>query len=66
VFELKVTNINWNASDNEIEDFFADFTTVERVNLIKDRRNRSKGIAYIKVADQKAMEKAIAKNQTEF
>jgi len=66
VFDLKVTGINWNATVNEIKDFFSEFTTVKWVNLIKDHRNRSKGIAYIKVADQESLDKAIANSQIEF
>ncbi len=58
---LYVGNINYQTSEQELEDTFAQFGNVTSVKVIKDKfTGRSKGFGFIDIEDKEGAEKAIA------
>jgi len=51
VFEVRVTGINYDATLEEVKQYFEAFTSVKFVNLLKSSKGKSRGIAYIKLND---------------
>ena len=45
--KLFVGNINWNASQEDLENIFGEYGELEEVVLIKDENGRSKGFGFV-------------------
>jgi cold-inducible RNA-binding protein len=58
--KLYVGNLSYETTEVDLQTLFAQAGTVESVDLIKDRASgRSKGFAFVVMANQSEMEKAI-------
>ena len=58
--KIYVGNLSYDTTEVDLQTLFAQAGTVESVDLIKDRASgRSKGFAFIVMANQSEMEKAI-------
>ncbi len=58
--KLYVGNISWDASEQDVQDFFAQFGTVEEAIIIKDRMSgRSKGFGFVTFSDDAEADAAI-------
>lgn len=66
--KIYVGNLNYTATEDELEELFATYGTVVSVNIVTDRdTNRSKGFAFVEMEDGDAADKAIAEmNNKEF
>jgi RNA recognition motif-containing protein len=66
--KIYVGNVNYAATEDELEDLFNQYGTVLSVNIVTDRdTNRSKGFAFVEMEDNDAADKAIAEmNNQEF
>jgi len=60
--EAFVKNFPFTSTAQEIGEFFEDCGDVTNVNVLRDRRGRSKGIAFVKFNDAQTLQKALAKN----
>lgn len=55
-----VGNLNYQASETELESLFAEFGTVNSVKIIKDHETgRAKGFAFIEMENEEEAEEAI-------
>ena len=43
-YEIRLTNLNWSASEDDIKTFVSTFAKVKEVKLVRDYKQRSKGI----------------------
>jgi len=60
--KLFIGNLSYNATENDLRDFFSQSGTVVSVNIIKDRlTDRSKGFAFIEMSTEKEASLAIEK-----
>ncbi|MGA2748652.1 MAG: RNA-binding protein [Verrucomicrobiota bacterium] len=58
--KLFVGNLSFNATENDLQDAFAQFGTVTEVNLMMDRTtNRPRGFAFVTMSSEQEAEKAI-------
>jgi RNA recognition motif-containing protein len=58
--KIYVGNLSYDTTDEDLRTLFAQAGTVESVDLIKDRSSgRSKGFAFVVMANQSELEKAI-------
>jgi len=58
--DIYVGNLPYNATEEDVTDLFAQYGTVERVKIITDRETgRSKGFAFVTLADQSQLNAAI-------
>ena len=58
--KLYVGNISWDASDQDLQDHFSQFGTVEEAIIITDRMSgRSKGFGFVTFAEDSAADAAI-------
>lgn len=65
-FEVRVSGLSYQATKENIEEFFGEICQVTSANLLMDRETgRSKGLAFVKFATQADMDKAIANNRCE-
>ena len=59
-YKLYVGNLSYSTSDADLQTLFAEAGTVKSVALIKDRdTGRSKGFAFVEMANQQDMQNAI-------
>ncbi len=65
-FEVRVSGLSYDATNEDVESHFNTFTTVKSVNLLTDRNTgRSKGLAFVKFNDQESLDLALQNNKTE-
>lgn len=58
--KLFVGSLDWNTTEDELKDFFAELGEVEEAIIIKDHIGRSKGFGFVTYTDDAAADKAIA------
>ena len=59
--KLFVGNIDWNASDEDLQELFAQHGEVEEAIIIKDKfSGRSKGFGFVKFVNDEDADKALA------
>ena len=64
---IYVGNLPWSAGDQEIEDLFATFGTVQRARVILDRETgRSRGFGFVEMDDDGARKAIDELNGTEL
>ncbi len=57
---IYVGNLSWGVTDEELEQVFGEFGTVDSANVIKDRETgRSKGFGFVEMENDEEAEKAI-------
>jgi len=64
--EAFVKNFPFTATAQEIGEFFEDCGEISGVNVLRDARGRSKGIAFVKFDSPQTLQKALAKNGADF
>lgn len=66
--KIYVGNLSFNASENDLEELFAQYGEVVSARIITDRdTNRSKGFGFIEMAEAPAAEAAISElNEKEW
>lgn len=58
---MRVSGLSYDATKEDIEEFFGEIASVISANLLMDRLSgRSKGLAFVKFASKDDMDKAIA------
>jgi RNA recognition motif-containing protein len=58
--KLYVGNLSFNSSEQDLEDVFAEFGTVESVNIIEDRdTGRSRGFGFVEMSSDQEAQNAI-------
>ncbi len=61
---LYVGNLEWNTTDNELEELFVPFGTVISAQIIKDHSTgKSKGFGFVKLEGEESAEKALLELQ---
>lgn len=64
-FEIRLTNLSWAATEQDIRDFVSTFAKVKEVKLVMDFRKRSKGnifiigLAYVRLEDENSLNEAL-------
>jgi len=58
--KLFVGNINWKASETDLEKIFWEYWDLEEVVLVKDENGRSKGFGFITYSADENADKAIS------
>jgi RNA recognition motif-containing protein len=59
--KLYVGNLSFSLSDQDLEDAFGEFGTVQSVNIIEDRdTGRSRGFGFVEMSSGEEAQKAIA------
>jgi len=64
-FEIRLTNLSWQATEQDLTDFLNTFARVKEVKLVLDFRQRSKGkrissgLAYVKLEDKESLAEAL-------
>ena len=59
---IYVGNLSFNATEDDIQQVFAEYGEVSSVNVIKDRETgRSRGFAFVEMADDEQAKEAIEK-----
>jgi len=58
-FEIRLTNLSWQATEQDITEFVGTFAKVKEVKLVLDYKKRSKGLAYVKLEDEKSLTEAL-------
>lgn len=56
--KLFVGNINWNASQEDLQNIFGEYGDLEEVILIKDENGRSKGFGFVTYVNEADAQKA--------
>lgn len=65
--KLYVGNLSYQASQEEIRNYFSKYGTVQAVNLITDRATgQPKGFGFVEMSNAGEAEKALELNGTEF
>jgi len=66
--DIYVGNLPYTATEDDLNDLFAEFGPVERVKIITDRdTGQSKGFAFVTLADQSRLNDAVeALNEKDF
>ncbi len=66
--KIYVGNMNYNTTEQELENLFGQYGTVASANIIIDRyTDRSKGFGFVEMEDEQAADAAIsALDNTEF
>ena len=66
--KIYVGNLNYQTTDEQLSELFAQYGTVESANIIYDRyTNQSKGFGFVEMADEDTATAAIsALNGTEY
>ncbi|MBO9565070.1 MAG: RNA-binding protein [Niastella sp.] len=58
---IYVSNLSFNVTDEDLEDFFADYGQVSSAKVITDKfTNKSRGFGFVEMPDDEAARKAIA------
>lgn len=58
--KLFVGSLDWNTTEDELKDFFAELGEVEEAIIIKDHIGRSKGFGFVTYVNDADADKAIA------
>ncbi len=58
--KLFVGNINWKASEKDLETIFWEYGDLEEVVLVKDENGRSKGFGFITFTSEESASKALS------
>lgn len=57
---IYVSNLSYNVTDEDLNDFFADYGEVSSAKVIMDKfTNRSRGFGFVEMPDNEAAQKAI-------
>ena len=56
---IYVGNLSFSASEEEVEEMFAQYGTVVSVKLMRDREGRSRGYAFVRMESEEALEAMI-------
>lgn len=66
--KIYVGNMSYSTTEEQLEELFGQYGTVQTVNIIMDRQtNRSKGFGFVEMEEENAAEAAIsALNNTDF
>lgn len=65
--KLFVGNLSYNASEDELKDLFAEYGTVQSVDVVRDRYSgQAKGFAFVEMSTGEEAEKSLALNGAEF
>lgn len=57
---IYVSNLSYNVTDEDLQDFFAEYGEVSSAKVITDKfTNRSRGFGFVEMADDEAARKAI-------
>lgn len=65
--KLFIGNLDWNTSEQELNDAFAAIGAVEEAIIIKDHSGRSKGFGFVTYTNDEDAEKAVSElNETEL
>jgi RNA recognition motif-containing protein len=59
-----VSNLSFDTTEDDLRRLFGDCGPIKAIRLIKDRKQRSKGFAYVEWLDEEALVKALTRNQT--
>ena len=65
-FDVIVKGITYDANEDDIQEFFADFGEIDSVNLLKRYDGKSKGICFVRYLTEEGLEKAISNSETEL
>ena len=58
---IYVSNLSYNVTDEDLQDFFAEYGEVSSAKVITDKfTNRSRGFGFVEMADDEAARKAVA------
>ena len=61
-----VSNLNWNAEEWHLDEFFCDCGEILAIRIIRDNDGRSRGFAFVEFLERRAATKALYKAETEF
>ena len=66
--KIYVGNLNYDTTEDDLKTIFAEYGTVESVNVIKDKfTGKSKGFAFVEMGDEDSAQQAIeGMNQQEI
>ncbi|KAI9789094.1 MAG: Splicing factor [Peltula sp. TS41687] len=64
--ELHISNLDWNATEDEVGEIFSKYGTVERVRLPKNLSGNSKGFGFVVFSSREEAEAALDMNLTRF
>jgi RNA recognition motif-containing protein len=57
---IYVGNVEWNTTDQELEDLFVTYGTIRSAQIIKDHTSgKSKGFGFVEMEDEEAAETAM-------
>ena len=54
-----MTNLSWTATEEDIKKFVDSFAKVEELKLVLDFKKRSRGMAYVTLANEKSFNEAL-------
>jgi RNA recognition motif-containing protein len=58
---IYVSNLSFNVTDEDLQDFFADYGEVSSAKVITDKfTNKSRGFGFVEMPDDEAARKAVA------
>jgi RNA recognition motif-containing protein len=61
VMNIYVSNLSFNVTDEDLQDYFAEYGEVSSAKVIMDKfTGKSRGFAFVEMADDEAAKKAIA------
>eukprot|EP01083_Nonionella_stella_P114013 336664_1 len=63
---IHVSQVDYEAKPEELEEHFSSCGTINRVTILCDKAGKGKGFAYIEFADHEAVENALLLNDSEF
>jgi RNA recognition motif-containing protein len=66
IFELYVNGISYDATDDDLLAFFNTFCAAVSVNIFKEADGRSKGVGFVTVKDQAALDAALLQDNIDF
>eukprot|EP00828_Plagiopyla_frontata_P011640 TRINITY_DN1645_c0_g1_i1.p1 TRINITY_DN1645_c0_g1~~TRINITY_DN1645_c0_g1_i1.p1 ORF type:complete len:347 (-),score=100.51 TRINITY_DN1645_c0_g1_i1:269-1309(-) len=64
-FEVKVAGISFNSSQDDLQNFLSEITEINSVNLLSRPDGSSKGLAFVKVSTEEAMNALLEQNGVE-
>ena len=65
-FDVIVKGINYDADEDDIQDFFKDCGEIDSVNLLKRYDGKSKGICFVRFLTEEALSKAVERSESEL
>ena len=61
-----MSNINWNAEEWHLDEFFCDCGEILGIRIIRDQEGRSRGFGFVEFLERRAATKALYKSDSEF